>query len=95
MPTNAKPLPAQVSTLRLIEAGQVLHYPAGNGSVWPTDRIVVDGKPGLRLKAAHLYVIEKAGWAEHPPCGTNTARVPWSLTDNGRVALAHADRREE
>jgi hypothetical protein len=82
-----RPTAARLQLLRAVADGRVWHYPAGNGSAWPTDRIDNGGRLALVRPSYTMTVIEGNGLATHPPTGTNTARVRWDLTEAGRAVL--------
>ena len=80
--------------LAAIADGNMWHHPAGNGSTWPTDRINTPTGSRLIQPSWRMFSIEKNGYATHPHCGTNTGRVPWTLTEQGQEALNAATRKE-
>lgn len=93
MTATLRPTGARLALLQAIADGKVWHYPAGNGSIWPTDRIDTDGGRSALIRPSYrMTVIEMHDLATHPAAGTNTARVRWELTAAGRVVLdAHPE----
>lgn len=89
---TVEPSSRQRDLLAAVKAGNVWHYPAGNGSVWPTDRIDHGNGRTTLVPGITVYLVEKHGWATHPARGTNGGRVRWELTAAGREWLANHDK---
>lgn len=89
MTASLRVTPARVALLQAVDEGRVWHYPAGNGSDWPTDRIDNGTRLAL-IQSFGMYLIERHELATHPPAGTNTGRVRWELTATGRIVLDNA-----
>lgn len=94
MTTTLRPTPARIALLQAVADGKVWHYPAGNGSDWPTDRIEQDGRLALVRPSYLLGNIEHDQLVAHVPAGTNSARVRWELTEDGRAVLDAATRKD-